>query len=62
MLKFADIEKWHKTQHRESYNFIVFCGDVTLAVIDAIRHPFRIRGRETLYYLEQCLHRGQYLY
>ena len=54
ILKFANIEKWHKTRHRESYNFIVFCGDVTLAVIDAIRHLFRIRGRETLYYLEQC--------
>ena len=54
MLKFSDIEKWQKTHHKNSYDFFVFCGDVFLAILDAVRHPFRIRWRETFYYLEQC--------
>lgn len=54
MLNFADIEKWQKKRHKKVYDLFVFCGDVFLAVIDAVRHPFRIRMRETLYYLEQC--------
>lgn len=53
-LNFRDFENWQKTKHKGLYSFTVFCGDVFLAVIDAVRHPFRIRFRETLYYLEQC--------
>ncbi len=52
--RFADFETWQKKRHKKFYGFAVFCGEVFLAIIDAIRHPFRIRGRETLYYLEQC--------
>ncbi len=54
MLNFADIEKWQKKRNKKVYDFFVFCGDVFLAVVDAVRHPFNIRMRETLYYLEQC--------
>ncbi len=54
MLNFTDIEKWQKKRHKKVYDFFVFCGEVFLALVDAVRHPFRIRMRETLYYLEQC--------
>ena len=53
-LTFKDFEELQKTKHKSLYNVIVFCGDVFLAVIDAVRHPFKIRLRETFYYLEQC--------
>lgn len=51
---FADLEKQIKFNHKSTYDFFTFCGDIFLAIIDTVRHPFRIRGRETLYYLEQC--------
>ena len=51
---FSVFEQWYKKRHRSVYDFFVFCGEVFLAIAEAVRHPFRIRGRETLYYLEQC--------
>lgn len=54
MLNFSNFEKWQKKHHKNVYDFFVFSGEVFLAIIETVRHPFRIRGRETLYYLEQC--------
>lgn len=54
MPSFAKVEKFTQARCYEFYQFIVFMGEVSLAIIDAFRHPFKIRWRETLYYLEQC--------
>lgn len=51
---FTDFENYQKTKHKSFHSFAVFCGEVFLSVLETIRHPFRIRTRETLYYLEQC--------
>ncbi|MDD3118070.1 MAG: ABC transporter permease [Victivallales bacterium] len=33
---------------------VIFTGELTLVVWDAVRHPRRIRRRETLYYMDMC--------
>jgi len=38
----------------ETLTFIEFLGDMTIAVWNAIRHPRKIRWKETLYYMNVC--------
>lgn len=39
---------------RESCSLVMFIGELSSAVADAVRHPTRIRWRETLYYMNMC--------
>ena len=48
------IESSVKSKHYELYQFLDFLGNTVIALVEALRHPFKIRWRETFYYLEQC--------
>ena len=39
---------------KEALNLILFIGEVASACIDAVRHPKKIRWRETLFYMNMC--------
>ncbi len=48
------IERSIKSKHYELYQCLDFLGNTASALLEALRHPFKIRWRETFYYLEQC--------
>lgn len=39
---------------RDFESLFVFLGDTALAIADAVRHPRKIRWRETFYYMDMC--------
>ena len=39
---------------KESLNFLEFLGEFGESLLDTVRHPGRIRWRETLFYMNQC--------
>ncbi len=48
------IEKITREKCYELFQFLSFLGEVVIAFVEALRNPFKIRWRETFYYLEQC--------
>ncbi len=51
---FNKIENFSKEHLKGFYRFMIFLGEVSLSILNAIRRPTKIRWRETLYYLELC--------
>ena len=54
MALLSKIEKATRQKFYGLYQFLNFLGEVALAFVEALRNPFKIRWRETFYYLEQC--------
>lgn len=48
------IEKKLRKNNYGVFQFLEFLGETSIAFVEALRNPFKIRWRETFYYLEQC--------
>ena len=48
------IEKKLRKNNYGVFQFLDFLGETSIAFVEALRNPFKIRWRETFYYLEQC--------